>query len=71
MGATQFSLLCSLGMREQNRVLGFGCGSPRAGRLLIPYLTAGNYYGFEPNSWLIEDGMQRQLGASIIDQRFD
>ena len=67
MGATQFSLLCSLGMREHHRVLDFGCGSLRAGRLLIPYLSAGNYYGVEPNAWLIEDGIGRQLGTGILD----
>lgn len=67
MGATQFSLLCSLGLREHHRVLDFGCGSLRAGRLLIPYLSPGNYFGVEPNAWLVDDGIERQLGASILD----
>jgi cyclopropane fatty-acyl-phospholipid synthase-like methyltransferase len=38
MGATQFRLLCTLGLREQHKVLDFGCGSLRAGRLLLSYL---------------------------------
>ena len=39
MGATQFRLLTTLGLREHHSVLDFGCGSLRAGRLLIPYLA--------------------------------
>jgi len=41
MGATQFRLLTTLGLREHHAVLDFGCGSLRAGRLLIPYLLEG------------------------------
>lgn len=63
MGATQFALLFLLGLREQHRVLDFGCGSLRAGRLLIPYLNPGNYFGVEPNAWLVEDGIKHQLGG--------
>lgn len=63
MGGTQFALLFLLGLREQHKVLDFGCGSLRAGRLLIPYLKPGNYYGIEPNSWLVEDALARQLGG--------
>jgi SAM-dependent methyltransferase len=67
MGATQFRLLTTLGLREHHSVLDFGCGSLRAGRLLIPYLLPGRYYGLEPNRWLIEDGISRQLGAELIE----
>jgi len=63
MGGTQFALLFLLGLREHHKVLDFGCGSLRAGRLLIPYLDVGNYYGIEPNAWLIEDALVRQLGG--------
>lgn len=66
MGAMQFRLLSTLGLRETHRVLDFGCGSLRAGRLLIPYLLARNYFGIEPNRWLIEDGIARHLGHDII-----
>jgi len=62
MGATQFALLVALGLRGQHRVLDFGCGSLRAGRLLIPYLDRGNYHGLEPNAWLIEEAIERQIG---------
>src|ERR1700691_5525757 len=65
MGASQFMLLITLGLRDTDRVLDFGCGSLRLGRLLIPYLTAGNYTGLDPNAWLIEDALQRQVGRDI------
>jgi hypothetical protein len=38
MGATQFRLLTTLGLRDYHRLLDFGCGSLRVGRLLISYL---------------------------------
>ncbi|HEV2263806.1 MAG TPA: class I SAM-dependent methyltransferase [Stellaceae bacterium] len=66
MGATQFRLLVTLGLREFHTVLDFGCGSLRAGRLLIPYLAHGHYHGIEPNVWLVEDAIERQLGADLI-----
>jgi SAM-dependent methyltransferase len=66
MGATQFALLVVLGMRGHHRVLDFGCGSLRAGRLLIPYLDRGNYHGLEPNLWLIEDAIERQVGRDQV-----
>jgi SAM-dependent methyltransferase len=63
MGGSQFALMFLLGLREHHRLLDFGCGSLRAGRLLISYLSPGNYYGIEPNTWLVEDGISRQLGG--------
>jgi hypothetical protein len=41
MGATQFRLLCALGLRANHTLLDFGCGSLRAGRLFIVYLNEG------------------------------
>ncbi len=67
MGATQFRLLCSLGLRARHRLLDFGCGSLRAGRLLIPYLDKGNYHGIEPNAWLVEEGINNELGRDLIE----
>ena len=54
MGARQFTLLFNLGARETAKILDFGCGSLRLGRLLINWLNKGNYYGLDPNKWLIE-----------------
>jgi hypothetical protein len=66
MGATQFRLLCALGLRDRHRLLDFGCGSLRAGRLLIPYLDPGHYFGLEPNRWLVEDAVEREIGADMV-----
>lgn len=66
IGASQFRLLTTLGLREHHKVLDFGCGSLRAGKYLIPYLETGNYVGLEPNKWLIDDGIERQIGNDMI-----
>jgi len=66
LSSMQFNLLTSLGLRDHHKVLDFGCGSLRLGRLLIPYLNIGNYYGIDPNKWLIDDGIKNHLGKSII-----
>src|SRR5258705_9481939 len=66
MGATQFRLLCTLGLRSHHSVLDFGCGSLRAGRLLISYLDKGKYFGIEPNMWLIEKAIENQIGRDLI-----
>jgi len=34
--------------------------------LFIPYLLSGNYYGVEPNQWLIDEGIKENLGESIL-----
>lgn len=66
MGATQFRLLCSLGLRSNHHLLDVGCGSLRAGRLFIVYLDEDRYFGIEPNEWLIKDAIQYQIGADLI-----
>lgn len=66
MGATQFRLLATLGLRARHRVLDFGCGSLRAGRLLIAYLDPGNYCGVDPNQWLVRDAVREQLGEDMV-----
>lgn len=55
-----------MGLREHHKLLDFGCGSLRVGRLLIPYLAAGNYHGLEPNRWLIDEAISRQIGETLI-----
>jgi SAM-dependent methyltransferase len=67
MGATQFRLLTALGLRESHNLLDFGCGSLRAGKLFIPYLLPGHYFGLDPNKWLIEEAIDRELGRDIIE----
>jgi len=66
VGAMQFNLLTSFGLRDFHKLLDIGCGSLRFGKLMIPYLRKGNYFGIEPNNWLIEDGIKYELGKEII-----
>ncbi len=69
MGAMQFAVMCALGLRDSHRLLDIGCGSLRAGRLFIPYLAPGNYTGLEPNRWLVEDAIDRELGRELMALR--
>lgn len=54
IGALQTSLLLAAGLEEKHRLCDVGCGSLRAGRMLIPYLRTGNYFGVEPEQWLVK-----------------
>ncbi len=65
MGASQFRLLCTLGLRADHYLLDFGCGSLRAGRFFINYLDKERYYGIEPNKWLIKEGIQHNVGHDL------
>ena len=66
MSSTQFALLHSLGMREEDQILDVGCGSLRLGRLLIPFLRPNGYAGIDPNTWLIEEGIRHEIGMDAI-----
>jgi hypothetical protein len=65
--ALQFSLLTLLGLREHHTLLDIGCGSLRGGRLALMYLLPEHYYGIEPEQWLIEEGIQKEIGQDLID----
>jgi len=67
VSAMQFNLLTQLGLREHHTLLDIGCGSLRAGRLFIPYLMPGRYFGMEPNNWLVEDGIKHEIGQDMIN----
>ncbi len=66
MSAVQFNLLTLLGLRESHSLLDVGCGSLRAGRLLVAYLLPGRYFGIEPEQWLIEEGIENEVGDDLI-----
>lgn len=65
IGALQFMVMVEQGLREHHKLLDIGCGSLRGGRLFIPYLLPGNYYGIEPYEHLVVAGIQNELGSSI------
>ena len=66
VSAMQFNLLTFSGLREKHYLLDIGCGSLRAGKLFIPYLIPGRYFGIEPNAWLVDEGIKNELGAEIL-----
>lgn len=66
IAAMTFNLLTTCGLRQHHALLDVGCGSLRAGRLFIPYLNVGNYTGIEPNRWLVEEGIRREIGADLV-----
>ncbi len=66
VSAMVFNLLTCIGLRQDHKVLDIGCGSLRNGRLLIPYLNKGKYFGIDPNKWLIDDGVKNEIGNDIV-----
>jgi SAM-dependent methyltransferase len=66
IGGLQFTLLFQAGLRETHKLLDLGCGSLRGGRLFIPYLRPGHYFGVEPNEWLVQEGIARELGEDVL-----
>lgn len=63
----QVQLLLAAGLRETHKLVDVGCGSLRAGRMLIPYLRPGNYFGVEPNQWVVEEGIRHELGRDLVE----
>jgi len=66
-GSLQFCLLTLSGLRSYHKVLDIGCGSLRLGKLLIPFLESKNYFGVEPEEWLIESAIDEELGSRLIE----
>jgi cyclopropane fatty-acyl-phospholipid synthase-like methyltransferase len=66
VAAMAYKLLTTLGLRQHHSQLDIGCGSLRIGRFLIPYLNQGKYFGVEPNEWLVDEGIQRELGETLV-----
>ena len=65
----QFSLMTLLGLRQEHTLLDIGCGSLRAGKLFLVYLLPDRYCGIEPERWLVEEGIERELGRELVDRR--
>lgn len=63
LAALQFQAMTSLGLREYHSLLDVGCGSLRVGRLFIPYLLRGRYFGIEPNRAILKAGLREHFGV--------
>lgn len=64
-----FGMLFDHGLREQHSLLDVGCGSLRVGRVLIPYLLPGKYHGIEPNQYILEQGIENEIGNELIHKK--
>jgi hypothetical protein len=65
----QFSLMTLLGLRQEHTLLDIGCGSLRGGKLFIMYLLPDRYFGIEPEQWLVEEGIDREIGREVIERK--
>jgi hypothetical protein len=65
----QFSLMTLLGLRQEHTLLDIGCGSLRAGKLFLVYLLPGRYFGIEPEQWLVEDGLDKEIGPELAARK--
>jgi SAM-dependent methyltransferase len=61
MGQVQYDFLVGMGLEPHMKFLDVGCGSLRAGRLLVPYLDAGNYFGIDIGAEIVEAGYTHEL----------
>lgn len=69
IAAMTFNLLTTLGLRQYHSLVDIGCGSLRIGRLLIPYLNRGKYFGIEPAEWLVAEGIKQELGETVVQTK--
>ncbi len=65
-GAMQLHNLVRVGLRGKHKMLDFFCGSLRAGRFFLQYMEPGNYYGYEPFSELVDEGIREEIGTDIL-----
>lgn len=68
LGQLQRAFLLEQGLEPQHRFLDVGCGALRAGRLLVPYLDAGNYYGIDIGADLVEAGYTVELDDALRER---
>lgn len=61
IGAYQFDFLRRKGLEREHTLLDIGCGSLRLGCILIGWLECGNYYGVEPETDILMDGIKEHF----------
>jgi SAM-dependent methyltransferase len=69
LGPLQRDYLIRNGLIPSHRLLDIGCGSLRAGRLLIPYLDVGHYHGFDMVPEMIDAGRALIEHEGLSDKR--
>jgi cyclopropane fatty-acyl-phospholipid synthase-like methyltransferase len=69
IGKIVFELIKKLGLQKNHKFLDIGCGSLRVGKHLIKYLDKNKYYGLEPNQWLIDEAIEKELTHKYVLDR--
>lgn len=67
LGAHQFNVLTSVGLRENHYLLDIGCGSFRGARFFMSYLLPGHYFAVESEKWAVEAGIKNEVGQDFIN----
>jgi SAM-dependent methyltransferase len=73
-GRLQLMVLLREGLRPQSKVLDIGCGALRGGYWLIHFLNPGCYCGIEPNTRMLETGLESFFESGVLETkrpRFD
>jgi SAM-dependent methyltransferase len=63
------AFMLDLGLTADHRVVDYGCGSLRVGRLLIPRLAAGHYTGLDVTNRFYRAGLAAIDGQMLADKR--
>lgn len=69
VGRGQLEILLAHGLTADSCVLDVGCGSLRGGWWLINYLNAGRYFGIEPNTPVLDAGIEVMLGPVRVAEK--
>ncbi len=64
-GRLQLSTLVREGIYPSSKLLDVGCGCLRAGYWLIHFLDPGCYFGIEPNTRMLQAGIDAVLGSEL------
>jgi len=64
-GRLQLATLVREGLYPYSRLLDVGCGCLRAGYWLIRLLDPGCYYGIEPNTKMLQAGIEQVIGPEL------
>jgi hypothetical protein len=65
LGKLQLDFLIEYGLKPNHKLLDLGCGCLRGGIYFLDYLDAGNYFGLDINSSLIEAGKVEVQEANL------
>jgi len=68
-GKNRFKELLDLGLKPDDVVVDYGCGTLRIGRYLIDFLEAGGYWGFDLNDELLDIGRTMVGSERLGDKR--